>query len=46
MLSAFIVTVGVGFVGSVLFDTYINWPDGGVVLAVATMGIYILKKIK
>ena len=39
---AFIVTLMVGFFGSVIFFSFANAPEWGVVLSVAVMGAFII----
>lgn len=39
---AFFITILVGFFGAGIFGSWLNWPDAGAVVAVATMGAFIL----
>lgn len=45
---AFIVTVVVGFIVDSLIISIenINWPSGGTIVAIATMGIFILWEVR
>ena len=46
VILAFIVTVVVGYLGDAIFGALMNWPDAGAIFAIATMGIFILHKLK
>ena len=39
---AFFVTIFVGLYATSIFGSWINWPEAGPVLAIATMGAFIL----
>lgn len=43
---AFLGTVLAGFFGAAFGDSLFNWPDAGVVFAIATMGTFILRAIR
>lgn len=45
-VTAFIVTVAVGFLADAFFASSWNWPDAGAVFAVATMGAFLLWQIQ
>lgn len=46
LVGAFILTVFVGYVGTVLLNAAIHWPDGGIIVAIAVMGCFILEKLQ
>lgn len=39
---ACIVTILAGFLGASLLGEWLNWPEGGTVIAIAVMGAFIL----
>ena len=41
-LTAFIVTVVVGFLADSFLGNLLNWPDAGAIFAIATMGVFLL----
>ena len=43
---AVVATFIVGYLGSAIFAEWMNWPEAGPVLAVATMGVFILNAIE
>jgi len=43
---AFLVTIIIGFFSGSAFGNYMNWPDGGSVVAIAVMGAFILRAIR
>ena len=43
---AVVATFIVGYLGSAFFAEWMNWPEAGPVLAVATMGVFILNAIE
>ena len=45
-LLGFVATVFAGYLGSALLGTAMNWPDAGAIVAVATMGAFILWAIR
>lgn len=46
LVGAFILTVFAGYVGTVLLNAAIHWPDGGIIVAIAVMGCFILEKLQ
>ena len=46
ILGAVVLTFAAGYLGTALFDAWMNWPQAGPVLAVAVMGAYILYAIR
>lgn len=40
-----VVTLGAGFLSALFLGTYMNWPEGGSVVAIAVMGAFILRKL-
>ena len=43
---AVVATFIVGYLGSAIFAEWMNWPEAGSVLVVATMGVFILNAIE
>ena len=41
-VTAFIVTVVVGFIADDFFTLLMNWPNAGAIFATATMGAFLL----
>ena len=41
---AALVTIIAGFLGDSLLGTRLNWPGAGAIIAIAVMGMFILKK--
>lgn len=42
IIVAVLVTFFAGYLGSALLGTLLNWPDAGAIVAIATMGAFIL----
>ena len=42
----FLATIFVGFFGSAIFGTLLNWPDAGAVVAIAFIGSLIMRSIR
>lgn len=40
-----VMTVVVGFLGSLYLGTILNWPDAGAIVAIAFMGFFILRRL-
>lgn len=45
-VTAFIVTVVVGFIADDFFTLLMNWPNAGAIFATATMGAFLLWQIQ
>lgn len=43
---AFVATVIAGYFGSALLGSAMNWPDAGAIVAIATMGAFILYRLR
>lgn len=43
---SFIITIIVGFAGTAIFGSWLNWPDAGAIFAIATMGSILLWNIR
>ena len=43
---AFGVTVIAGYFGAALLGDTMNWPDAGAIVAIATMGAFILHELR
>ena len=45
-ITAFIGTIVAGYLGAIIGNTFLNWPDAGTTFAIATMGSALLWAIR
>ena len=42
---AAVITVVIGYAGDAVLGNYLNWPNAGLICAIAVMGAFILRQI-